>query len=96
MKRDRWCLLLAGLSIVFAIGCVIAAIVEWNGHTFDHVFAVHSVFLWIWLIDTTAVIVLSRFKWYYFLLLVLAPLAILPIPSWMFILFRVLKVPFAP
>jgi hypothetical protein len=40
--------------------------------------------------------ILSRFSWPYFLLFIFAPLAIWPIPSWMFILFRVLGIRFAP
>ena len=96
MKRSRYCYLLAGISILLAPACVIAAVVEGNTNTFDRMFAVHSLLLWLWVIDTAAVIFLSRFTWYYFLLLILAPLAVAPIPSWMFIVFRVFKVPFAP
>ena len=96
MKHRRYCYLLAGISILLAPACVIAAVVEGNTNTFDRMFAVHSILLWLWVIDTAAVIFLSRFSWYYFLLLILAPLAIAPIPTWMFILFRILKVPFAP
>jgi len=96
MRRSRYCYLLAGISILLAPACVIAAVVEGNTNTFDRMFAVHSFLLWLWVVDTAAVIFLSRLAWYYFLLLILAPLAIAPIPTWMFILFRIFKVPFAP
>jgi len=96
MKRDRYCYVLAGISVLLAPACVIAAVIEGNTNTFDRIFAVHSILMWLWMVDTAAVIFLSRFSWFYFLLLILAPLAIAPIPAWMFILFRVSKVPFAP
>ncbi|PYK37383.1 MAG: hypothetical protein DME49_12080 [Verrucomicrobia bacterium] len=96
MKRDRYCYVLAGISVLLAPACVIAAVIEGNTNTFDRIFAVHSILMWLWMVDTAAVIFLSRFSWFYFLLLILAPLAIAPIPAWMFILFRVFKVPFAP
>ena len=96
MKHRPYCYLLAGMSILLAPACVVAAVVEGNTNTFDRMFAVHSILLWLWIIDTLSVIFLSRFAWYYFLLLILAPLAVAPIPSWMFIVFRVFKVPFAP
>lgn len=81
---------------MLAPACVIAAVVEGNTNTFDRTFAVHSILMWVWVVDTATVIFLSRFTWFYFLLLILAPLAIAPIPTWMFILFRVFKMPFAP
>jgi hypothetical protein len=88
--------LLAATSIILAVGCVVAAVAEGDAGTFDRTFALHSVLLWLWVIATIAAIVLSRFTWYYFLLLILSPVAIAPIPSWMFILFRILHVRFAP
>jgi hypothetical protein len=88
--------LLAAASVMVAVSCVVAAVAEGNANMFDRPFAVHSILLWLWVIDTAAVIVLSRFTWHYLLLLVLAALAIAPIPTWMFILFRVLHVRFAP
>ena len=96
MKRDRYCYVLAGISVLLAPACVIAAVIEVYTNTLDRIFAVHSILMWLWMVDTAAVIFLSRFSWFYFLLLILAPLAIAPIPAWMFILFRVFKVPFAP
>lgn len=87
---------LAFASIVLAISCIVAAVIEGNANLFNSAFALHNVLLWIWVIDTALVLVLSRFKWSYLLLLTLAPFAIWPIPTWMFILFRVLRIQFAP
>lgn len=96
MKRNLCCAILGGASIILAISCVASAVAEGNANTFDHAFALHSILAWVWVIDTIAVIFLSRFRWYYLLLVILAPLAFAPIPTWMFIVFRVLKVPLAP
>ena len=96
MKRNVYCTILAGASVILAALCVASAIAEGNANTFDRAFALHSILAWVWTIDTCAAIVLSRFTWYYFLLVVLAPLAFAPIPTWMFIIFRVFKAPFAP
>ena len=96
MNRRYVCFALATLSIVLAIACVVAAVTEGNTNTFNGTFAVHNVLLWVWTTNTIFVLVLSRFRWPYFLLLIFAPLAIWPIPTWMFILFRVLRMQFAP
>ncbi len=88
--------LLAAASIIIAAGCVASAVAEGNAGTFDRTFALHSVLLWLWMFATGTAIIVSRFTWYYFLLLTLSPLAIAPIPSWMFIVFRVFHVPFDP
>jgi hypothetical protein len=94
--KDRVGFTLAIISIVLAVACVVSAISEWNAGTFDRAWAIHSILMWAWLIDTALAIFSARFKWKYLLLLLLAPLAVWPIPTWMFILFRVLKMPFAP
>ena len=96
MKRNWHCAILGGASIILATLCVVSAIAEGNANTFDRAFALHSILAWAWMIDTIAVIFLSRFTWYYLLLVILAPLAFAPIPTWMFIIFRVFNVPFAP
>jgi hypothetical protein len=88
--------LFAVASVAVAIGCVVAAVSEGNAGTFDRPFAIHTILLWLWIVVTAGAILLSRFRWYYFLLLLLTPVAVAPIPTWMFILFRVLHVQFAP
>jgi hypothetical protein len=95
-KRKYICGVLALISALVAIGCVVAAVAEGNANTFSAPFAIHKILLWIWLASIIMVMILSRFSWPYFSLFIFAPLAIWPIPSWMFILFRVLRIRFAP
>jgi hypothetical protein len=87
----------AAVSIIAGLAAVPVVVVEWNTHSIEGVFAPHRILLAVWIISTVASFFYSGgSRWLYYLLLLLAPLAIWPFQSWFVIVFRVFRVPLAP
>ena len=71
--------------------------VKWQSgdYTFDP--PPHLVPMIFWIISTVLVLLMTRFRcWWTYLLLVLLPVAIWPLQSWFYIVFRILKAPIGP
>ena len=94
LRRAR---IAAALSVFVALSGIVAAHVDWELHIFFNLFAFHNLTLLGWILAAFASLYFSAFRsWPYYMLLVLAPVAIWPQEALWFLLFRVFNARFAP